>query len=226
MLFGEKYEDVVRMIQFDTSKELCGGTHVNATGEIGLFKILSERSISSGIRRIEAKTGENALRYLIEQEVLLNEIRGLVKNKDVKTGIEQLVYSNKQLDRQLANLKDKNISSVKDDLIASAVKISQVRFIAKEVQMNAEDMKSVSFKLRKEENLAMILAAKSADKALLSVMLTDDLIAQGMDAVVIIRQLAKEINGGGGGQAFFATAGGSYLEGIQNALNKAQELIG
>ena len=226
MLFGEKYEDVVRMIQFDTSKELCGGTHVNATGEIGLFKILSEGSISSGIRRIEAKTGENALSYLIEQEVLLNEIRGLVKNKDVKTGIEQLVSSNKQLDRQLANLKNKNISSIKDDLLASAVKLSQVRFIVKEVQMDAEDMKNVSFKLRKEENLAMILAAKSADKALLSVMLTDDLIAKGMDAVVIIRHLAKEINGGGGGQAFFATAGGSYLEGIPNALNKAQELIG
>ena len=226
MLFGEKYDDVVRMIQFDTSKELCGGTHVNATGEIGLFKILSEVSISSGIRRIEAKTGENALSYLIEKEVLLNEIRSLVKNKDVKTGVEQLVYSNKQLLRQLADLKNKNVSNIKDELLASVIELNQVKFIAKEVQMDAEDMKNVSFQLRKEENLAMILAAKSADKALLSVMLTDDLIAKGMDAVVIIRKLAKEINGGGGGQAFFATAGGSYLEGIQNALNKAQELIG
>ena len=96
MLFGEKYEEVVRVIQFSSSKELCGGTHVNATGEIGLFKILSEGSAASGIRRIEAITGVNAMDYLNNKETLLNEIGGLVKNKDLKQGVEKLITTNKR----------------------------------------------------------------------------------------------------------------------------------
>ena len=226
MLFGEKYEDVVRMIQFDSSKELCGGTHVNATGEIGLFKILSEGSTSSGIRRIEAVTGENALNYLNEKEVLLNEIGSLVKNRDLKVGVEQLLIYNKQLEKQLLDLRKANAASVKDGLLKSIVELNGIKFIAQEVEMEAEEMKNVSFQLRKEENLAMILAAKSGGKALLSVMLTNDLLTKGMDAVVIIREIAKQINGGGGGQPFFATAGGANPSGIFNALNKAKELIG
>jgi alanyl-tRNA synthetase len=226
MLFGEKYEDVVRMIQFGTSKELCGGTHVSTTGEIGLFKILSEGSASSGIRRIEAVTGENALNHLNEKEVLLNEIAGLVKNKDLKAGVEQLVASNKQLEKQLADLKKANAGSVKQELLKSVVKVNGIKFIAKEVVMEAEDMKNVSFQLRKEKNLVMILAAKVGEKALLSVMLTDDLLDKGMDATKMIREIAKEINGGGGGQAFYATAGGSDASGINNALHKGKEIIG
>ena len=225
MLFGEKYEDIVRMIQFNTSKELCGGTHVNATGEIGIFKILSEGSISSGIRRIEAKTGDSALDYLNDKELLLNEIGDLVKNKDLKSGVEKLVNYNKQLERELAELKKVNTSSIKEELLKSVVEVNGIKLIAKEVEMEAEDIKSVSFQLRKEEKIAMVLAAKSGAKALLSVMLTDDLVAKGMDAVIIIKQLAKEINGGGGGQAFFATAGGNNISGINNALKKAKELI-
>ena len=226
MLFGEKYEDLVRMIQFDTSKELCGGTHVKATGEIGLFKILSEGSTSSGIRRIEATTAENALNYLNEKEILLNELGGIIKNKDLKAGVQQLVASNKQLEKQLVDLKKASAGNVKEELLKSAVELNGIKLIAKEVAMEAEDMKNVSFQLRKEKNLAMILASKIGDKALLSVMLTDDLLAKGMDAVVIIRQIAKEINGGGGGQPFFATAGGTNASGINNALNKAKEIIG
>ena len=226
MLFGEKYEDLVRMIQFDTSKELCGGTHVKATGEIGLFKILSEGSTSSGIRRIEATTAENALNYLNEKEILLNELGGIIKNKDLKAGVQQLVVSNKQLEKQLGDLKKASAGNVKEELLKSAVELNGIKLIAKEVAMEAEDMKNVSFQLRKEKNLAMILASKIGDKALLSVMLSDDLLAKGMDAVVIIRQIAKEINGGGGGQPFFATAGGTNASGINNALNKAKEIIG
>ena len=226
MLFSEKYEDVVRMIKFDTSKELCGGTHVNSTGEIGLFKILSEGSISSGVRRIEAKTGENALNYLNKIEDLFNAIGSLVKNKDLKAGVEQLVASKKELESKLAAFKKANSANIKQDLLKSVVEVNGTRYIVKEVEMEAEDMKNVSFQLRKEENLAMVLAAKSAGKALLSVMLTDDLIAKGLDAEVIIRQIAKEINGGGGGQAFFATAGGSAPSGINSALEKAKEIIG
>ncbi len=226
MLFGEKYDDVVRMIQFDNSKELCGGTHVNATGEIGLFKILSEGSTSSGIRRIEATTGANALNYLNDKESLLNEIARLVKNKDLKKGVEQLISSAKQLEKQLKEFKKANAGNVKDDLLNSAVEVNGIRFIAQEVEMEAEDMKNVSFVLRKEENLVMVLAATVGEKALLTVMLTDDVVAKGMNAGTMIRKIAKEIEGGGGGQSFFATAGGANPSGIAAALEKAKEIIG
>ena len=226
MLFGEKYEDVVRMIQFDSSKELCGGTHVNATGEIGLFKILSEGSTSSGIRRIEATTGDSAMIYLNDKERQLAEIASVVKNKDLKKGVEQLISTNKTLEKQLALFKKANAGNVKEDLLKSVFEVNGIRFIAQEVEMEAEDMKNVSFQLRKEENLVMVLAAKVGEKALLTVMLTDDVVAKGYNAGAMIREIAKEVQGGGGGQAFFATAGGANPGGIKNALEKAKEIIG
>ena len=225
MLFGEKYEDVVRMIQFDSSKELCGGTHVNATGEIGLFKILSEGSTSSGIRRIEATTGMNAMAYLNDKEALLTEIAGIVKNKDLKKGVEQLISTNKTLEKQITTLKKANAGNIKEDLLKSAILVNGIRFVAQEVEMEAEDMKNVSFALRKEENLAMVLAAKVGEKALLTVMLTDDVVVKGYNAGAMIRDIAKEIQGGGGGQPFFATAGGANPNGIKLALDKAKELL-
>ena len=226
MLFGEKYDDVVRMIQFNSSKELCGGTHVNATGEIGLFKILSEGSTSSGIRRIEATTGICAFSHLNNKEELLNEIAGIVKNKDLKMGVEQLITTNKFLEKQISALKKSNAGSVQEDLLKDAIEVNGVRFIAKQVLMEAEDMKNVSFALRKEKNLVMVLAAEVDKKALLTVMLTDDIVAKGYNAGAMIRVIAKEIDGGGGGQAFFATAGGVKPSGIVAALEKAKEIIG
>jgi alanyl-tRNA synthetase len=226
MLFGEKYDDVVRMIQFNSSKELCGGTHVNATGEIGLFKILSEGSTSSGIRRIEATTGICAFAHLNNKEELLNEIAGIVKNKDLKMGVEQLITTNKILEKQLSALKKSNAGNVQEDLLKNAIEVNGVRFIAMEVLMEAEDMKNVSFALRKEKNLVMILAAEVDKKALLTIMLTDDIVAKGFNAGAMIRVIAEEIDGGGGGQAFFATAGGVKPSGIVAALEKAKEIIG
>ncbi len=225
MLFGEKYEDVVRMIQFDNSKELCGGTHVSFTGEIGLFKILSEGSTSSGIRRIEATTGVNAMEYLNDKEVLLSEIAFLIKNNDLKKGLEQLIFSNKQLEKQIATLKKDNFGNVKDDLLKSAVQVNGVRFIAQEVEMDADDMKAISFALRKEEKLAMVLGSTVGEKAMLTVMLTDDLVRTGLHAVTMTQEIAKEIKGSGGGQPFFATAGGTNPEGIASALIKAKTFI-
>jgi alanyl-tRNA synthetase len=225
MLFGEKYEDVVRMIQFDSSKELCGGTHVNATGEIGLFKILSEGSTSSGIRRIEAITGIKALNYLNEKEDLVTNLGSIVKNKELAKGVKQLIADNKALEKQIATLKKANAGNIKEDLLKEATKVNGVRFIAKEVVMDADDMKTISFALRKEEKLAMVLGATVGKKALLSVMLTDDLVAKGLNAGTLINEIAKEIEGGGGGQAFFATAGGTNPNGIAKALIKAKNLI-
>ena len=226
MLFGEKYDDVVRMIQFDSSKELCGGTHVNATGEIGLFKILSEGSISSGIRRIEATTGICSLDHLNKKEELLNKIAGLVKNNDLKKGVEQLITTNKILERQILTLKKSNAGNLKENLLKDAIEVNGVRFIAKQVLMQAEDMKNISFALRQEKNLVMVLAAKVDEKALLTIMLSDDVVAKGYNAGTIIRNIAKEIGGGGGGQAFFATAGGVNPSGIVAALEKVKEIIG
>ena len=171
---------LVRMIQFDSSKELCGGTHVTATGEIGVFKILSEGSTSSGIRRIEATTGANAMTYLNKKDFLLSEIATIVKNKDLKKGVEQLIASNKQLEKQIATLKKANAGNVKEDLLKLAVVVNGVRLIAQQVQMDAEDMKNASFQLRKENNLAMVLSAKVGERALLTVMLTDDLVTKGL----------------------------------------------
>ncbi|MDC0204529.1 alanine--tRNA ligase [Flavobacteriales bacterium] len=225
MLFGEKYEDVVRMIQFDKSKELCGGTHVSATGEIGLFKIISEASISSGVRRIEALTGIKALNYLNEQKDLVDDIASTIKNKDLFKGVKQLIADKKGLEKQISTLKKENAGNLKEDLLQSAVKINGVRFIAKEVEMDTDDMKTLSFALRQEEKLAMVLGAIVGKKALLSVMLTDDLVKKGLNAGTIINEIAKEIEGGGGGQAFFATAGGSNPKGIAKALIKAKNLI-
>jgi len=226
MLFGEKYDDIVRMIQFNSSKELCGGTHVNATGEIGLFKILSEGSTSSGIRRIEAITGINALDYLNKKEDLLTEISGVVKNKDLKKGIEQLISTNKILEKQILTFKKSNAGIVKEDLLKDVIEVNDIRFIAKQVLMESEDMKNVSFALRKEKNLAMVLAAKVGEKALLTVMLTDDVVAKGYNAGTMIREIAIKIEGEGGGQAFFATAGGVNPGGIVAALQKAKEIMG
>ena len=225
MLFSEKYEDVVRLIQFDNSKELCGGTHVDATGEIGLFKIISETSTSSGIRRIEAITGNKALSYLNKKDTTLSEITNLVKNKDVVSAIKHLASSKKQLEKQLSEFKKASALNIKSDLLNSVIEVNKIKFIAKEVNMEVEDMKNVSFELKKENNLVLVLASKIDDKALLSVMITDDLVKKGLSAISIIKEISKEIKGGGGGQVFFATAGGKNLNGIGKALKKAKEII-
>ena len=160
MLFGEQYGDVVRMIQFDSSKELCGGTHVNFTGEIGLFKIISEGSVSSGVRRIEAKTGTYALEYLNDQVSLLKELKLIVKHKDLKVGLEQLVTSKSNLEKQINDLKKSQLLSFKKDILDAVVEIKGVRFVAKNTDLTVEDMKNLSFYFRQENNFMLVLASK------------------------------------------------------------------
>ena len=225
MLFGEKYEDLVRMIQFDSSMELCGGTHVNATGEIGLFKIFSEGSIASGIRRIEAKTGVYAMQYLNQKEQLISDISTSLKNKDIEKSIEKLITDNKRLEKQLSVIKKANVSTAKDDFLKLAVDSNGIRLITQKVDMDEESIKNICFQLRKEENLAVVLGSENNGKAFLSIMLTDDLVEKGLNANTIIREMAKEIEGRGGGQPFFASAGGSNTKGIDNALYKAKEIL-
>jgi alanyl-tRNA synthetase len=225
MLFSEKYEDNVRMIQFDNSKELCGGTHVSATGEIGLFKILTEASVSSGIRRIEAITGSVALEYFNKKESLIKEITDIVKNKDILNSVKQLVLSKKQLEKQVLEFKKISLLNIKSNLLNSSEKINKIRFIGKLVDMDADDMKNLSFSFKKEANLILVLGSRLTKKAILSVLITDDLVSNGLSAVNIIKEISKEIKGGGGGQPFFATAGGSDVNGIQSAIDRAKDLI-
>ena len=225
MLFSEKYDDVVRMIQFENSKELCGGTHVKATGEIGVFKILSEGSIASGVRRIEAITAEDTLNYLNQTEDILKEISDLVKNNDPKSAVLQLMNSNKKLEKKIAFLKSKNSEGIAKNILQSSANINGINLVAKVVDMDTDDMKSLSFKFRKEKSLIMVLASSEQKKAILTVLITDDLIEKGLDASSFIKEIAKEIDGGGGGQKFFATAGGAKISGIDKALEHAKRIV-
>ena len=225
MLFGEKYEDVVRMIQFNTSKELCGGTHVAATGEIGLFKIVSESSVASGVRRIEAITGLKARKYLSDKETLINELKTSLKTNDIKKAVGDLILEKKSMQKELDKFRSANISNLEQELLSSATEINNIRCITQEVSLDGNQMKQIAYSLRKEHNLLMLLASKTANKAILSLMLTDDLIKKGLDAKNMINIIAKDIEGAGGGQSFFATAGGKNPNGIAKALETIKLLL-
>jgi alanyl-tRNA synthetase len=227
-LFGEKYGDAVRVIRFGDSIELCGGTHVKATGQIGLFKIVSEGAIAAGIRRIEAVTATMADTYINEQGKLLNEIRVMVKpaNDPVKA-IQQLMDQNKAYQQEIDKMKSEKADIILQRLLKCIQPIGDVNLITAEVDLDMPTIKDLAFKLRGSvENLFAVLANRSDDKANLSVILSDNLVSdRKLNASVIVRELAKEIQGGGGGQTNFATAGGKKPEGIAAALLKASSFL-
>jgi alanyl-tRNA synthetase len=227
-LFGEKYGDTVRVIRFGDSIELCGGTHVKATGQIGLFKIVSEGAIAAGIRRIEAVTATMADTYINEQGKLLNEIRVMVKpaNDPVKA-IQQLMDQNKAYQQEIDKMKSEKADIILQRLLKCIQPIGDVNLITAEVDLDMPTIKDLAFKLRGSvENLFAVLANRSDDKANLSVILSDNLVSdRKLNASVIVRELAKEIQGGGGGQTNFATAGGKKPEGIAAALLKASSFL-
>ncbi len=230
-LFGEKYGDFVRVITFDKnfSVELCGGTHVPSTSQIGLFKITSEGSISAGVRRIEAITSKSAESYLREQEVLVREIQDLLKNpKDVKKAIEALLQERNDLRKEIESLHLEKASGVKTELLKQFVEKDGVNTLIAQVELpNADSLKKLAYELKNEiSNALIILAAKIEDKPQVAVILEDSLIAsKGLNAGQIVRELAKEIQGGGGGQPFFATAGGKDLAGLERVVAKAKEMF-
>ncbi|MBT7725880.1 MAG: alanine--tRNA ligase [Flavobacteriales bacterium] len=227
MLFGEKYADAVRVIKFEDSLELCGGTHVSSTEEIDAFKIVSEGSISAGIRRIEAITGDKHKKHTKEMENTLNTIKSLIKNIDPIQGIKDLIQENKSLSKKLEKYKSKELVILQKDILLKREEISGIGVISEEVDLDSEGMKSLSFNLRKSENnLVMLLASESNNKVILTLMITDDLIQdKNMDASTLIKDLSTEIKGSGGGQSFFATAGGSDASGIDKSLNKLKEIF-
>ena len=228
-LFGEKYGDKVRVIKFGTSVELCGGTHVAETGKIKQFKISSESSSAAGIRRIEAWTGAKVLAYYKEQEVLLNSIKEVLKQapKPLET-IEKMQAENADLKKKLEQFSKMQEAIVKLELKSIVATKNGVNSIIAIVDLaSADAIKNVAFQLKNEiENLFLVLGAALEGKPLLTVMISDELTkTHDLHAGNIIRDLAKEIQGGGGGQAFFATAGGKDVTGLKNAINKAKELI-
>ena len=226
MLFGEKYADLVRMIQFDSSKELCGGTHVNATGEIGLFKITSESSIASGIRRIEAITGAKALAHLNNHDDLVDQIRSLLKTKDVVQSVSDLLSVNKKQEKELQKLKLTQLDVFAEELFAKSEEINKINVIAEKVDLDAAAMKNVAFKLKQKDKLLLVLAAETEAKPIITIMVSDDLVQSNkLSAKALINEISPLIKGGGGGQAHFATAGGSNPKGIQEALGKIKQLI-
>jgi alanyl-tRNA synthetase len=228
-LFGEKYGEFVRVITFDPkfSVELCGGTHVPATGNIGLFKILSESSVAAGVRRIEAVTGDGALNYFRQSLALLDELKTLLKNpKDVAASLQSLVEEKHALEKKLEVLNGEKANLILADLQKKAEVKQDFTTIFELVSVpNPDTLKNISFSLRnKYSNLFLVLAADIEGKPQISVMLGEE-TAKKFNAVDIIKNLAKEIEGGGGGQPFYATAGGKKPEGLKNVIEKAKLLV-
>ncbi|MEO0552924.1 MAG: alanine--tRNA ligase [Bacteroidota bacterium] len=230
-LFGEKYGDEVRVITFnkDFSVELCGGTHVSSTGNIGLFKIISEGSIAAGIRRIEALTGQGAIDFIDKQLDLANELKELLKNpKDLKAAVESLIDQKSKLEKEVEGLHNSQAKNIKRELLAEVVNTEGVKRIVKKVKLPSADvLKQLSFELRKEvSDLFMVLAADIHGKPQIAVTISDNLVSEKeLNAGTIVRDLAKEIQGGGGGQPFFATAGGKNIDGLDAVVNKASSIL-
>jgi alanyl-tRNA synthetase len=230
-LFGEKYGDVVRVVTIDKnySIELCGGTHVNSTGQIGYFKLISEGAVAAGIRRIEAITSVKAEEFFNQQSKLLEEVKTLLKHpKDVAKGLSGLIEENQTLQKHLQALYKEKAALIKKEMLAKVEQRGDIQFICHHIRFDsAEEIKNILFELKNEvPNLFCVLAAETMGKPNISVIINDSLAKEkNFNAGAIVRDLAKEINGGGGGQAFYAQAGGSKIEGLASALEKANKLV-
>ncbi|HEY9005366.1 MAG TPA: alanine--tRNA ligase [Ohtaekwangia sp.] len=231
-LFGEKYGDFVRVITFDPkfSVELCGGTHVKSTGNIGLFKITSESSVAAGVRRIEAITSENAEQFVRNEIALLDEVRALLKNpKDLLTSLKNLSEEKHALEKKIEVFNQEKANLIKDELVRKAVKSNGYHLILEKVSVpNADALKNIAYALRNQfDDLLLILAADVESKPQVTVMIGEKLAQTNQyHAGNLVKELAKEIDGGGGGQPFFATAGGKNLNGLDAVIEKARKLIG
>ncbi len=231
MLFGEKYGETVRMITFnsDYSIELCGGTHVPFTGKIGYFKIRSEGSVASGIRRIEAITANKAEEYLNKELGTLNEVRGLFKNpKDLVGVVNKLQDENKALQKEIEKLLAAQAGALKGDLKSKFENINGVNVLTARLPLNDSNaIKTLGYELEKEVGDSLIVfGAEIKGKPQLMVIISKELTtSKDLHAGNMIRELAKEIKGGGGGQPFFATAGGKDVSGLEKALSKVHSLI-
>jgi alanyl-tRNA synthetase len=227
-LFGEKYGDNVRAIKFGDSMELCGGIHVKNTAEIWHFKIISEGAVAAGIRRIEAITGDAVKDYFSHQENALASIKETLKNpQDTFKAVVSLQEDNVKLKKQIEQLLKDKAKNLKGDLASQLQDINGVQFLAVQVDLNPEGAKDLAYELGSlGTNLFLVLATSEDDKPMLSCYISKELVAsKNLNAGTIVRELGKYIQGGGGGQPFFATAGGKNVEGIKEALEKAIDFV-
>ncbi|MBU2061025.1 MAG: alanine--tRNA ligase [Bacteroidetes bacterium] len=227
-LFGEKYGDSVRAIKFGDSMELCGGIHVNNTAEIWSFKIVSEGAVAAGIRRIEAITSDAVKKHFANQEELLSEIKLSLKNpQNTLKAVVALQDDNAKLKKQLEGLLKDKAKNMKGDLAKEIQEINGVQFLAKQVDLNPEGAKDLAYELGTlGTNMFLVLATAEEGKPMLSCYISKELVAdKNLNAGLVVRELGKFIQGGGGGQPFFATAGGKKVEGIVEALAKAKDFL-
>ncbi|MDP2387591.1 MAG: alanine--tRNA ligase [Bacteroidota bacterium] len=230
-LFGEKYGDMVRVVTFDKSYsiELCGGTHVNATGQIGFMKIVSESAVAAGIRRIEAITSLKAEEFIHEQFHQLHEIKTILKApKELTKSVQHLVDENHHLQKQLQHLLKEKAQTIKKHLLTKQTKVNGINLISEVIELDsAEEVKNILFEIRNQvENSVCVIGSEIKGKPSLSVIISDNLVKdKNMNAIATIKEIAKEINGGGGGQAFYATAGGTNAEGLTKAIEKVKSLL-
>ena len=222
-LFGEKYGDKVRVVKYGPSVELCGGTHVKSTGMIGMIKILSESSVAAGVRRIEAVSGEAAENYI---DATFDEVNSLKEffagTPSLLNSVKKSIEENASLKKEVEKYMQERIQVIKDKMIEQATTLGDYKLVVLKGEYNAEFAKSIAFQVRNtvKENLVFIGATEHSGKPTLTLAISDDLVAAGKNATAIAREAAKEIQGGGGGQPFFAQAGGKKVDGLNAAFDK------
>ena len=228
MLFGEKYGDEVRMIEFDSSKELCGGTHAPATGALGSFRITQETAVASGIRRIEAITGSAALQAMNTERIALQAIKSLLKAPaNIEKAVEDLLTKQSSLQKELDAVKQKEAAAAKSDLASNLDIVNGINTFIGEMPLDAGAIKDIAFQLKNEKAPFFgVFGSNVGGKTTLTVAISDDLVSgKDLHAGNIVRDLAKHIQGGGGGQPFFATAGGKNPDGLGAAFEEAKGLL-
>ena len=227
-LFGEKYGDKVRVVKFGDSIELCGGTHVANTGNIGMVRIVGESSTAAGIRRIEAVTGSGVEEMLDNFQDVMKDLHGLIgNNSDIRQAVQKALADNADLQKQVDEAMAERVKQMSQEAIAKAQTINGIKVATLEGIRIPENVKDIAFALRKEagEATAFLAATSNGDKPLLTVSLTDDLVKNGFNASQMVREAAKAIKGGGGGQPFFAQAGGKDVDGLAKAMDTLIAMI-
>jgi alanyl-tRNA synthetase len=226
--FGEKYGEQVRVIKFGDSVELCGGIHVKSTGNIGFLKITRESAIAAGIRRIEAVAGPAAEKYVDQGFEILKKIEAVIKTHNILSTIEKTMSENSELKKQRDDFQKDIRSIARKNLYSKIRKIGSIKLIAEEVQLKpAENIKTLAFELKSDiENLVLVIGADLEGKAHLTIMISEELVKDlSLDARQMIREVSADIEGGGGGQDFYATAGGKNPAGITEAIGKIVALV-
>ena len=228
-LFGEKYGDEVRVVKYGSSIELCGGTHIPATGMIGSLHVIGESSIAAGVRRIEAVTAEGAEQFVYAQQDLIRELRALMNHMpNLAQAMKKSIEENAEMKKQIEDYIREKSMRLKEEIVAKASESNGIKVMQFVGKANADAMKNVAFQIKAETTDSFVFVAGIIDdnKCTLMLMLSDDLVKEGLHAGKIVKEAAKHIQGGGGGQPHFATAGGKNMEGLSIAVGAVKEAVG